>query len=64
MTLVKKSGDGSFIFNGIIFFHLISHEDETDNGFVIVDNQVGVYKNVVNFASVDEYVGREIWKLN
>ena len=62
--LGKRSDDRTFIFKGIIFFRLLSHEDETDNAFLFLDNQVGVYKNVVNFGSVGDYVGREIWKLN
>lgn len=62
--LGKRNDDRTFIFKGIIFFRLLSHEDETDNQFVFLDNQVGVYKNIVNFGSVGDYVGREIRMLN
>lgn len=60
----KQSDDGSFIFKGIIFFHILSPEDDPDNEFNFLDNQVGVYKNIVNFDSIEEYVGREVWMLN
>jgi hypothetical protein len=59
----KRSDDGSFIFKGIIFFHILSPEDDPDE-FNFLDNQVGVYKNIVNFDSIEEYVGRGVWMLN
>lgn len=62
--LGKRSDDGSFILRGIIFFHLLSSEDETDNAFMFLDNSVGLYRNVFNFDAVEEYVGREIWSLD
>ncbi|MGA7369594.1 MAG: hypothetical protein WBX01_10740 [Nitrososphaeraceae archaeon] len=60
--LGKRSDDGGFILKGTIFFHILSAND-TDNEFMFVDNQVGVYKNIVNFDNVD-YAGREIWFIN
>jgi hypothetical protein len=62
--LGERSGDGSFILRGIIFFHLLSPEDETDNVFRFLDNSVGLYRNVFNPDAVEEYVGREIWAFN
>ena len=59
----KHSDDGSFIFKGIIFFHILSRDDDPDNEFNFLDNQVEVYKNN-NFDSIEEYVGREVWMLN
>jgi len=64
--LGNKDDNGNFIFKGITFFHILDNDDgdKINNVFNSFDNQVGVYKNVVNFANTDEYVGREMWKLN
>lgn len=57
--LGKKTENGTLIYRGIIFFHILDPEDK-DNEFIFLDNQVGVYKNTIN----DTGGTREIWMLN
>lgn len=59
--LGKKSDNGSFIFKGIIFFNILSPDEGRDNEFMFLDNQIGVYKSIVES---DGGSTREIWALN
>lgn len=45
--LGKRTENGSLIYMGIIFFHILDPKDK-DNEFMFLDNQVGVYENVID----------------
>ena len=60
--LGEKQEDGTYVFKGIIFLNIPPGSDGVDgsNEFEYLDNQVGVYRSIVN----DTGSVREIWLLS